>query len=307
MTGAGIVGRWTVGDVRITGIVEAAFDVPLTYMFPAGSAAGLDAGRPWLEPDFISGADTLRMAINSFVVETGGRRIVVDTAVGPGKERSFALPAGSRRDYLGALAAAGVPAAAVDVVVCTHLHWDHVGWNTTLVDDRWMPTFPNARYLVAEPEWAYWSDRRRVDGPADPDSDAAFADSVRPLVDAGLVDVVGVDEALSAEVRLVPAAGHTPGHVAVWIDSGGRTGAITGDLLHSPVQLLRPEWAPDADVERDVAVRTRRDFFDRCATAGALVMGTHFAAPTAGTIVVDGDHWRLDTVSSAARPASRST
>ena len=174
---------------------------------------------------------------------------------------------------------AGIPAETIDTVLCTHLHVDHVGWNTMLVDGQWIPTFPNARYLFAETEWEHWdaNEDESVYGPV-------LADSVRPVVEAGLVDLVDVDHQVCGEVCLEPTPGHTPGHVSVHIRSSGAEALITGDCIHHPVQMSRPDWCSSADVDQAQGQKTRESLLERYVDDEILIIGTHFATPTAGHI-----------------------
>jgi glyoxylase-like metal-dependent hydrolase (beta-lactamase superfamily II) len=156
------------------------------------------------------------------------------------------------------------------------------------VDGRWVPTFRNARYLLGRTEWEHWS---RED---DADTRQILGDSVRPVFDAGQVDLVESDHRLCDEIRLEPTPGHTPGHVSVRIASRGEEAVITGDLMHHPCQIARPDWCAVVDSDRDQALETRRSFLARYADTPTLVIGTHFAGPTAGHLVRDGDAYRLD-------------
>jgi glyoxylase-like metal-dependent hydrolase (beta-lactamase superfamily II) len=156
------------------------------------------------------------------------------------------------------------------------------------VEERWYPTFPNARYLFGRKEWEHWSKE-----PAGPNRDVQN-DSVRPIFDAGLADLVEMDHVVTPEVRLEPTPGHTPGHVSVRIVSRGEEAVITGDLMHHPVQCAEPEWASRFDVDPEVARRTRRQFLERQADRPVLVLGTHFATPTGGRIVRDGAAYRFE-------------
>ena len=167
-------------------------------------------------------------------------------------------------------------------------HIDHVGWNTMLVDGKWQPTFPQARYLMGRDEFEHWRGFERED------TQQIMADSVLPVFDAGLVDLVETDQQICDEISLMPTLGHTPGHVSVMIRSGGEEAMITGDFMHHPCQIARPEWsaAPDSDPER--ARQTRAEVFARFADTPTLIIGTHFATPTAGHLVRDGDAYRLD-------------
>jgi glyoxylase-like metal-dependent hydrolase (beta-lactamase superfamily II) len=231
----------------------------------------------------------ITLSIHAFVVEAAGKRIVVDTCVGDLKSRPM-FPDWDMKQgtFLQDLAEAGFPRESIDTVLCTHLHVDHVGWNTFKQGDRWVPTFPNARYLVAKPEWEYW---RNED---DPFGSQVLEDSVKPIFDAGLVDLVDCDHKLCDGVRLEPTPGHTPGHVSVLISSDGVDAVITGDLLHHPVQCAHPDWKDSFDVDDELAHRSRTAFLKRHAEAGSLVLGTHFPAPTAGRLRPDGAAYRFE-------------
>jgi glyoxylase-like metal-dependent hydrolase (beta-lactamase superfamily II) len=183
---------------------------------------------------------------------------------------------------------AGWPPESVDAVICTHLHVDHVGWNTRLVDGAWVPTFPNAEYLIGRREHAHWQEDD------DADQQAILADSVKPIFDAGLARFVEMDHRLSPEVRLVPTPGHTPGHVSVVIESKGESALITGDALHHPAQMQHLDWCPGVDVDKSLSPVTRRQMLEGLVDTPALLIGTHFAGPTAGRVKRDGDAFRLE-------------
>jgi glyoxylase-like metal-dependent hydrolase (beta-lactamase superfamily II) len=157
-----------------------------------------------------------------------------------------------------------------------------------LVDGKWVPTFPKARYLMGRVEYEHWRDQQ-----ANHEQIAVFADSVKPVFDAGLVDLVEIDHRISPEVSFVPTLGHTPGHVSVRISSKGEEALITGDFIHHPCQMARPEWAATVDYDQTASTKTRREVFGRLAGTPTLVIGTHFAGPTAGRVVRDGDAFRL--------------
>lgn len=279
--------RWRVGDVTVTRIVELEATGGSRFILPEATP---DAVRPhrWLFPHFMDERGRLRMSVHALIVDTPARRILVDTCIGNDKERGIPTWSRLHGPFLADLAAAGCPPASIDTVLCTHLHVDHVGWNTTLLDGRWVPTFPQARYLIGRTEWEYWRSEPRVD-----DHKAAFVDSVQPVWDAGLVDLIDVDHRLCDEVRLVPTVGHTPGHVSVAIRSRGDEALITGDFVHHPCQLARPDWPSSADHDPARGIATRREMFARLADRETLVIGTHFAAPTAGRVLREGDAFRL--------------
>jgi glyoxylase-like metal-dependent hydrolase (beta-lactamase superfamily II) len=278
--------RWTVGELRITKVMELETRGAATWILPDATPPVL-AGIPWLVPHFADAEGRAVMSVHALVIEAHGRRILVDTCIGNDKQRP--IPGWDRRQgpFLADLAAAGFAAESIDTVLCTHLHVDHVGWNTKWEGGRWVPTFPNARYLIHSREWSYWSEAD------DRSFGDVIGDSVRPVLEAGLVDLVESDHAVADAVRLEPTPGHTPGHVSVRLRSGRDEAVITGDLMHHPVQCAHPEWGSRADVDAEQAVRTRRRFLERSSREGALVLGTHFAGPTAGRVVRDGAAFRF--------------
>jgi len=278
--------RWQIGDVRVTRVQE--LEAPdIRFIVPEATVENL-AEIPWLGRFRARNGHALA-SVHSLVIEVGDRCIVVDTCIGNDKERPIPMWNRLQGRFLEDLAEAGFPPERVDTVICTHLHVDHVGWNTRLVAGRWVPTFANARYLVARREWEHWSARDD-----DAFNQAVLADSVRPVFDAGLVDLVDVDHEVDAAVRLEPTPGHTPGHVSVRLSSRGEAAVITGDLVHHPCQFARPDWRAVVDSDPEQARRTRREFMARFADTPTLVIGTHFAGPTAGRLVRDGDAYRLD-------------
>jgi glyoxylase-like metal-dependent hydrolase (beta-lactamase superfamily II) len=268
--------------------VESDFSVPAGSegFLPLATPAELRKS-PWLYPDFVTEDEVMRMSIHALLVEAPGLRLVVDTCVGNDKVRDDWATLST--DFLKDLEALGWRRESVDAVVCTHLHFDHVGWNTMLVDGEWVPTFPNARYLIGRREFEHWS--------AEPDEDnqRVLADSVRPVLDAGLAEFVELDHRISPEIRLVPSTGHTPGHVSVRIESGGEVAAITGDMTHHPCQLAHPDWSLRFDSDPNAAAATRQRLFAEWADESVLVIGTHYPTPTAGRVRRDGAAFRLET------------
>ena len=280
--------RWRIGAVTVTKVVELEVTGGSRFILPQ---ATYDEILPidWLRPHFADDRGRLKMSIHALVVETPTRRILVDTCLGNDKENRR-IPTWNRLHgpFLADLAAAGYPREAIDTVMCTHLHVDHVGWTTMLVDGRWVPTFPRARYLMGRVEFAHWTTQHERT-----DMAAVLADSVKPVVDAGLVDLVETDHPLCEEVRLVPTPGHTPGHVSVSILSQGEAALITGDCMHHPCQIARPEWSSTADSDPELARATRERLLGELSQTPTLVIGTHFAGATAGRIRRDGEAFRL--------------
>jgi glyoxylase-like metal-dependent hydrolase (beta-lactamase superfamily II) len=278
--------KWKIGDVTITKLTELELASKATWIVPELTAENL-AKLPWVRPHFATDDGRVVMSIHALVIESQARRIVVDTCVG--NDKTLNNPAWNKRQgpFLADLAAAGFPPDSIDTVLCTHLHVDHVGWNTRLENGKWVPTFRNARYLWNRAEYEHWSKTEQSD------YGDVVQESVRPVYEAGRVDLVGPTHAVTSEVRLEPTHGHTPGHVSVHIESRGEEAVITGDLMHHPAQCAHPEWRSSADSDGEAAVKTRRDFLARYADRPVLVIGTHFATPTAGKIVRDGGAYRF--------------
>ncbi len=279
--------RWKIGDVSITRVIESEAPWDGTLLLPEATAANVRKERDWLHPTFTDDAGLLRMSIHAFVIESRGKRIVVDTCIGNDKERP--IPEWNRQQwpFLGNLEQAGYPRESVDLVLCTHLHVDHVGWNTMPRGGRWVPTFPNATYLIGGTEWDFFSTAEEpfLKGPVD--------DSVRPVVAAGMSQLVDDAHRITDEVWLESTPGHTPGHFSVRISSRGEEAVITGDLMHHPILCRYPEWDNKFDYDGPRAKKTRRAFCERYADSGVLVLGTHFATPSAGRIRKQDDAYRF--------------
>jgi glyoxylase-like metal-dependent hydrolase (beta-lactamase superfamily II) len=279
--------QWTIGDVTVSSVAELDDGVvPGPMLIPDATPEAVLA-IDWLRPNYVDDAGSLRLRIQALIVESEGRRIVVDTCLGNDKQRTQPFFHELQTPFLSDLVAAGFPRESIDAVICTHLHVDHVGWNTMLVDGQWVPTFPSARYYLSRTDVEYWSKTPSKDGDL-------FGDSVRPVLDAGLADLVDPPASVTGEVTLESTPGHSPGHVSVRIRSAGTEAVITGDLMHHPSQCARPSWGSSFDEDAALAERTRREFLDAHAGADMLVIGTHFATPTAGRIVRDGDAYRFD-------------
>ncbi|TXC93867.1 MBL fold metallo-hydrolase [Streptomyces sp. ISID311] len=285
---------WTVGDLTVRRIDEVAFPAQTGRWLLPDATPEVVAQAPWLRPDFADDAGALRLAGHSFAVEVQGLRILIDTGIGNGKPRANPAWHDLDTDYLQRLTAAGFAPEEVDLVVLTHLHTDHVGWNTRAEQGSWVPTFPRARYLTSRAEWDHWAGAEM-----DEARRQMFRDSVHPIRDAGLLDLVevpaeGTDIALG--VRLLPTPGHTPGQVAVELRSAGQTALITGDCIHHPVQLLRPGIGSCVDVDPVQAEHTRRALLTSLAGTDTLLLGSHFPPPTAGRVIPEGDGYRLLSV-----------
>jgi glyoxylase-like metal-dependent hydrolase (beta-lactamase superfamily II) len=272
-----------VGELTIHRIVEQEeplFD-PLEF-FPGLTRETLDENRTWLEAARALDPETgkLRLCVQSYLVRTPRHTILVDTCVGNDKPRParpfWNMLKGNAWER--GLAATGVRLEDIDYVMCTHLHVDHVGWNTRLEDGRWVPTFPKARYVFGEKEFAYWSaEHAKAEIPV-------IADSVLPIIEANRAELVTSDHELNDHIRLTPTPGHTPDHFAVCAGKGGDKAVFTGDLIHSPMQARYPELVMRVDTDRDQGVRTRRAFFERYCDTDTLCCTMHFPSPSVGYI-----------------------
>ena len=280
---------WQIGEVKVSCIVETELPVSYYEKYPFIREATPEALKniPWLYPNFVTDEGVLRLSIHALLIEAPGLRLLVDTCIGNDKPRKITGNKSLHTEFLGTLAATGCPRETIDVVVCTHLHVDHVGWNTMKVGSSWAPTFPNARYLIGRQEFEYWSQDESED------QIPVMLDSVTPIFDAGLADLVETDHVISPQIRLRPTIGHTPGHVSVMIESEGQTALITGDSMHHPCQIARPDWAVTFDEDQATAISCRKSLLEEVADSSVLVIGTHFASPTAGHIVRDGETYKL--------------
>jgi glyoxylase-like metal-dependent hydrolase (beta-lactamase superfamily II) len=256
------------------------------------------ANRDWLGPVFVEpDTDKLVLSFHSFVIRTPAATILVDTCNGNDKHRPT-MPAWDRLDtpYLQRLKALGFEPDDIDIVLCTHLHADHVGWNTRLENGRWVPTFPNARYVMSRHEYAYFEAKHRENPPA-PINRGSFADSVLPIVEAGRATLVDPGDGLGAElgdqVWLEDAAGHSPGGMNLWLTGGGRRACFCGDVIHHAIQCADPELNSPADFDRAMGVRARRALLAQCADTDTVLMTGHFPDPTAGQVIRHGNEFRF--------------
>lgn len=278
--------KWQIGDVIVTKVVELTSASLGEYILPDATADELHKIR-WIGP-FIDSDSRMVLSFHSLIVQTGERLLIVDTCIGNDKIRNYPRWNRMQTSFRTDLEDAGFHLDAFDTVLCTHMHVDHVGWNTYRQDDQWHPTFTNARYLYAREEWNHWQlESQEEYGPV-------IEDSVQPIFDLGLADLVDSTHRVSDEIQLVPTPGHTPGHVSVAIKSRGEEAIITGDIFHHPCQIAHPTWCATADSDQEAAMRTRQAFLAEYADRPVLCIGTHFAGVTAGKLVSDGDTYRLD-------------
>jgi glyoxylase-like metal-dependent hydrolase (beta-lactamase superfamily II) len=277
-------GAIEIGSATIHRIVEQEgpfFDA--MQFFPTATKEFLDENRRWLQPRFLDANDKLILCIQSYVVRTPHHTIMIDTCVGnhkPRPARSFWNMMNSDR-YEKSLAASGFSVNDIDFVMCTHLHTDHVGWNTRLENGRWVPTFPKARYVFADRELAYWTKRQQDDPAACP----WIVDSVLPIVAANRADIVKSAHAFNDLVTLIPTPGHTIDHYSVRVGRPGADAIITGDMIHSPLQARFPELGMMADYDSKQAGESRRSLFGQVCDTSTLMCMAHFPSPSTGRMV----------------------
>ncbi|WP_216204557.1 MBL fold metallo-hydrolase [Amycolatopsis aidingensis] len=288
---------WTVGDVTVHRIDEVLLPPATGPWLLPGATTDLVGREEWLRPDFADSDGILQLHSHSFAFEKDGMRVLVDTAIGNGKTRANPAWHKLSTGYLDNLRAAGFSPDSIDLVLLTHLHTDHVGWNTHEVDGTWVPTFGNARYVTSRTERDFWAGydmdepRRHM-----------FEDSVVPVEEAALLDLVDVPAdgvEIASGLRLLPTPGHTPGHLAIQLTSQGKTALITGDCIHHPVQFAHPAIGSCVDIHPEHSEATRRRMLAALADTDALVLGTHFPPPTAGRVVSHGNSYRMTSVPAA--------
>ena len=274
--------RFAIGDAIIDVIIDDdEFALPLSQFLPGRDLALVEAHRGTLEPDFVDLAkDRVKFAIQTFVVRTPGQTLLIDTCIGEAKDCPE-IPTWHRRrgsGFLDRLQRAGVDPAAVDLVFCTHLHVDHVGWNTRRENGQWVPTFPNARYLFGRRELADWMTQREA-GRVPPIHARPLEDSVIPIVDSGLADLVDDGHDLGPGLRLVPLPGHTSGQMGLLVDYPQDRAIFCGDAMHSPLQIFQPNLSTSACVDPKLASETRTSIFAEAADSDRLVVPAHFRGP----------------------------
>jgi glyoxylase-like metal-dependent hydrolase (beta-lactamase superfamily II) len=285
--------RWRVGEVEITRVLEHEKPfVEIGSLLPDLTPEILERHRQWMEPDLLQpGTGWVVIAFHSFLIRTPQSLILVDTCSGNDKPRPHKTKFNRNHwPYLENLAAAGARPDDIDFVMCTHLHVDHVGWNTRLIDGLWVPTFPHAHYLFARQEWEYW----RVDALREKYTpDRYDLDSILPVIETGQADFVGLDHVIDDWVRIEPSTGHTPGHVNVRVRSGEASAVMCGDICHTALQVAEPDINSCFCIEPEKSRRTRHEFLAQHADTPVLVMPSHFPTPTAGWVRKHGPTYRF--------------
>ncbi len=268
--------RVQVGNAEIVSLLDVDH-WNLGHFFPhitEANAAVWEAYRPLYTATMCDGFSVC-ISASSYAIRTGGRTVLVDTGLGPGPHPRANNAMGHLMDDL---ASAGIRPEEVDTVVCTHLHFDHVGWNAGLVDGAVHPTFPNARYLLPQKDWVHFQQPALADR-------VGYLQHTLALFDQGRITLVDGEHVVSPDITLLPTPGHTPGHQAVVVQSQGQRAAIIGDAAHTPMQVQETAWSPAADVDPALSARTRAALFDGVEADNALLCAGHFPHPGFGRLV----------------------
>jgi glyoxylase-like metal-dependent hydrolase (beta-lactamase superfamily II) len=291
------VATWTIGSVRVTRIEEQLgfASVPPERYLAGLMHDALERHHDWLVPNHYSPEhDRLISSVHSWLIRTARHTILLDCCAGNHKDRpGFARFHQLDTPYLSRLRAAGVAPEEIDIVLCTHLHSDHVGWNTMLRDGRWVPTFPNAKYLLSRTENEIGDPRHNPKAAADPQRNNAYRDSVLPVIEAGQAVLVDGVHAIDDAMLIEPAPGHTPGHVVLKLADHGERALLSGDAIHHPLQVYYPQWNSGFCELPEQARATRRRLLEHCAEDAALLFPIHFGAPHVAAIARHGDAFAL--------------
>jgi len=279
--------KWKIGEVEIIQIVEMEDNDSFSTIIPESKPKRiLEIG--WMRPHFADEKGNLKALVQSFLIRSNGKNILIDTCNGNEKSRP-SMPAWGnlKTDFLRKFRDVGVMPENIDIVACTHLHFDHVGWNTKIEGGKWVPTFPNAKYLFSKKEYDYWIKKPQKELADDLNG---IDDSVTPVVEAGLAEFVSDDYRIDGNVRFIPTPGHTPHHISVVIESNGEKAIISGDVLHHPCQIAHQEWTTLSDAHPNQTIETRKKFLGEIKNSNTLLIGSHFADPVAGLVIKKGDN-----------------
>ena len=277
---------------RVEESYEPNFDAKM--FFPDWKPEVVQQHRDWLMPaHYEESSNSLKLSVHSWLLTSGGKRILIDTCVGNHKSRPH-RPKWHLMEtpYLARLKAAGVEPEQVDMVMCTHLHVDHVGWNTRLENGKWVPTFKNAKYLFAKREYAHWENEHKTKGLET--NGGSFDDSVLPVVEAGKAVMIDSDHQPDPMLTIRDYPGHTPGSIAINLKDDGKLACFSGDIMHHPIQVYHPDWSSQFCSDQEMSARSRRKLLEDCVESNALLCPAHFPGENAGYIKSAGDSFRIE-------------
>ncbi len=282
------------GQMRVCKLFEMESGPPLSLILPQISAQDLALLATWYTDDTLGSTpehSAFMMSMHSYVLQLEGRNILIDACNGNDKRRSIPDVDRAHTPYLANLAALGLTTDDIDLVLCTHLHFDHVGWNTRLENGRWVPTFARARYVFSRRDFEHFGAQELED-----DHLRAFRDSVLPVYEAGRAELVEADIVVHREVServwLEPAFGHSPGNFSVLAAGGAERAIFWGDVIHHPIQMVRPELTPSFDGDPEKAREVRLRTLARAADEELVCFPAHFRDPSAGRVLRAGDTYR---------------
>jgi glyoxylase-like metal-dependent hydrolase (beta-lactamase superfamily II) len=278
-----MVDRFRIGNTTIEGIVEATAPMPMKDFIPNFTLERMRPHMKTLAPRFLDEAgENGFAAFRSWIVRTGRHVVLIDSCIGNDKDRPGFPPFHQMKtDYLQQLASVGLKPEQVDYVFCTHFHVDHVGWNTRLADGKWVPTFPNAKYIFARKELNHWQTLPKEEVGL---NENVFEDSIEPILDAKLAHIIDDDFQLDDRLTVVPTPGHTPGHYSILLQDGSERGCFTGDIMHHPTQVFEPNWNSGFCLDAPTAIGSRKRILERAVSENMLLLPVHFASPGAGRV-----------------------
>jgi glyoxylase-like metal-dependent hydrolase (beta-lactamase superfamily II) len=288
------------GRMTVNKVMEMESGLPLPLIFPDITAADIARAKRWYDDSTLTDdpqTSSIHLSMHSFVIQLGGQNILVDTCNGNHKDRSLPSVHMLNTPYLENLAAAGFRPEDIHMVLCTHLHVDHIGWNTRLENGRWVPTFPNARYIFGRRDYEFFSSEA-----GDELHRNAHLDSVLPVVEAGLAEIIDLESPTAVQheigdgIWLEPAFGHSPGSCLVKAQAGGDEALFWGDMVHHPIQMVRPELTLPFDDDQELAAKVRRNVLDSIVDSSTMCFPAHFRGSSAGHVRSDGDVFRYEFV-----------
>ncbi len=273
--------KWTVGNVEIHQIIEIEAGKIIQSILPDATPENIKKMK-WLIPNYADENGILKALVQSFLIKSQGKYILVDTCNGNYKNRPSMSEWGNlKTKFIEKLKDIKITPSDINYVVCTHLHFDHVGWNTFFVDGKWVPTFPNAKYIFSKKEYEYWKSKPKKEIV---DDLLGFEDSVQPILDAGLTELVDDNFKFDKNVNLISTPGHTPHHVSIQIQSKDKKALISGDFIYHPSQVEKPEWGNTVDTYPNQALKTRKKILSSIADTNTLLLGSHFSNPVGGYV-----------------------